>query len=95
MQPIVSDDVAAELAEVAVAEPLNGVVDLAGPEPIRMDELVRRFLRSHGDDRQVIADANARYFGIEVNDQSLIPTGPSRNGATRFDEWLSRRVPQP
>lgn len=90
MQPIVSDDVAAELAHVAEAEPLNATVDLAGPEPIRMDELVRRFLRSHGDDRQVVADASARYFGVEVNDQSLAPNGPSRIGPTRFDDWLSQ-----
>ncbi len=93
MQPIVSDDVAAELANVAEAEPLNAVVDLAGPEVICMDELVRRFLRSHRDDRQVITDANARYYGVEVNDQSLVPAGPSRVGSTRFDEWLSHGAP--
>jgi uncharacterized protein YbjT (DUF2867 family) len=89
MQPIVSDDVAAELADVAEAVPLNGTVDLEGPEPIRMDELVRRFLRSHGDERKVVADANARYYGIQVNDESLVPAGPSRTGPTRFDDWLS------
>src|SRR6516165_5132142 len=66
MQPILSDDIAAELANVAEAEPLNEVVDLAGPEPIRMDELVRRFLRANHDPRQVITDADARYFGIQV-----------------------------
>jgi uncharacterized protein YbjT (DUF2867 family) len=94
MQPIVSDDVAAELADVAEAEPLNGTVDLEGPEPIRMDELVRRFLHSRGDNRQVVADADARYYGIKVNDQSLVPAGPSRIRATRFEEWLSHGVPQ-
>ena len=94
MQPILSDDIAAELADVAEAEPLNGVVDLAGPELIRMDELVRRFLRANHDPRQVITDANARYFGIQVNDQSLVPGGPSRIGPTRFEEWLSHGVPQ-
>jgi uncharacterized protein YbjT (DUF2867 family) len=94
MQPIVSNDVAAELANVAEAEPLIGTVDLEGPEPIRMDELVRRFLRSHGDDRQVITDANACYYGIKVNDQSLVPAGPSRIGPTRFEEWLSHEVTQ-
>src|SRR5262249_25679469 len=95
MQSILSDDVAAELANVAEAEPLNGVVDLAGPEPIRMDELVRRFLRSRGDDRPVMTDAVARYFGVEVNDQSLVPAGSARIGPMRFDDWLSRGVPQP
>jgi uncharacterized protein YbjT (DUF2867 family) len=94
MQPIVSDDVAAELTNVAEAEPLNGVVDLAGPEPIRMDELVRRFLRAKNDARQVVTDAAAGYFGTPVNDQSLVPIGPSRTGPTRFDEWLSHSVPQ-
>jgi uncharacterized protein YbjT (DUF2867 family) len=94
MQPIVSDDVAAELADVAEAEPLNGTVDLEGPEPIRMDELVRRFLHSRGDNRQVVADTNARYYGLKVNDQSLVPTGPSRTGPTRFEEWLSHGVAQ-
>lgn len=92
MQPILSDDVAAELANVAEAAPLNGLVDLAGPEPIPMDELVRRFLRASGDARQVVTDASARYFGVEVNDQSLSPIGPSRIAPTRFDEWLSHSV---
>src|SRR5688572_15592067 len=71
MQPIVSDDVAAALADVAVAQPLNGTVDLAGPDPIRMDELVRRLLVASRDPRQVITDPQAGYFGTPVNDQSL------------------------
>jgi UDP:flavonoid glycosyltransferase YjiC (YdhE family) len=54
-----------------------------------MDELVRRFLLARGDKRQVVADANARYYGLKVNDQSLVPAGPSRIGPTRFEEWLS------
>src|SRR5271165_2359665 len=70
MQPIVSDDVAAALADVAIAEPLNDTVEVAGPEPIRMDELVRRFLSAKGDPRKVITDVRALYYGIEVNDQS-------------------------
>src|ERR1041385_3237789 len=71
MQPIVSDDVAAVVAEAALAEPLNGTVELAGPEPIRQDELVRRFLKATGDGRTVITDPKALYYGIAVNDQSL------------------------
>lgn len=94
MQPIVSDDVAAELAHVAVDEPMNGTVDLAGPEPIRMDELIRQFLLANDDPRKVVTDVNARYYGIAVNDLSLVPTGPSRIGPTRFEEWLSHCVPQ-
>src|SRR5881275_2425557 len=73
MQPIVSDDVAAALARVAVDGPLNRMVELAGPEPIRQDELVRRYLAASKDPREVITDVHARYFGTEVNDQSLTP----------------------
>ena len=90
MQPIVSDDVAAALSDVAIAEPLNDTVEVAGPEPIRMDELVRRFLSAKGDPRKVITDVRALYYGIEVNDQSLVPGDNPRLGPTRFSEWLAR-----
>jgi uncharacterized protein YbjT (DUF2867 family) len=91
MQPIVSDDVAAALAVVAVDTPLNGTIELAGPERIRMDELVRRFLKANGDARQVITDVNALYFGTKVDDHSLTPgdRDPARIGPTRFEDWLS------
>ena len=92
MQPIAADDVAAILADVAVGEPLNGMVEMAGPEPIRMDELVRRYLTATRDARTVITDPNARYYGIEVNDQSLTPGDNPRIGPTRFEEWLRRSV---
>jgi uncharacterized protein YbjT (DUF2867 family) len=94
MQPIVSDDVAAALADVAVEEPLNGTVELAGPEPIRMDELVRRFLSANRDARQVTTDVHAGYFGTAVNDQSLTPGDNPRIGPTRFEDWLTHFVPQ-
>jgi uncharacterized protein YbjT (DUF2867 family) len=94
VQPVVSDDVAAALADVAVEEPLNGTVELAGPEPIRLDELVRRFLSATRDARKVTTDVHARYFGIEVNDQSLTPGDNPRIGPTRFEDWLSRSIPQ-
>src|SRR5712692_4442840 len=71
VQPVVSDDVAAALADVAVGEPVNGTIELAGPEPIRLDELVRRFLSANRDARKVTTDVHALYFGIELNDQSL------------------------
>lgn len=92
MQPIVSDDVAAALADVAIAEPLNGTVDLAGPEPIRMDELVRQFLLAHQNARQVITDPQATYFGTPVNDRSLTPGERPLIGPTRFADWLSRSL---
>jgi uncharacterized protein YbjT (DUF2867 family) len=88
MQPIVSDDVAAALARVAAEGPLDRVVELAGPEAIRQDELVRRYLAASKDPREVITDAHARYFGTEVNDQSLTPGENPMLGTTRFDDWL-------
>jgi uncharacterized protein YbjT (DUF2867 family) len=94
VQPVVSDDVAAALADVAVGEPMNGTVELAGPEPIRLDELVRRFLSANRDPRKVTTDVHARYFGIELNDQSLTPGENPRIGPTRFEDWLSRSIPQ-
>lgn len=90
MQPVVSDDVAATLADVAIAEPVNGTIELAGPEPIRMDELVRRFLSASQDTRQVVTDPRARYFGTAVDDQSLTPGDNPRLGPTRFADWMSR-----
>jgi uncharacterized protein YbjT (DUF2867 family) len=94
MQPIVSDDVAAALADVAVGKPINGTVEVAGPEQIRQDDLVRQFLSATGDARKVIADVHARYYGLEVNDQSLVPGHNPRLGSSHFAEWLSRATPQ-
>jgi uncharacterized protein YbjT (DUF2867 family) len=94
IQPIVSDDVAAALAEVTLGAPVNGTIEIAGPERLGLDELVRRFLRAKQDARQVVTDVHARYFGIELNDQSLTPGDNPRIGPTRFDDWLSRSVAQ-
>jgi len=94
MQPIVSDDVAAALAEVAISEPIKGMIEIAGPEQIRQDELVRQFLSATGDARKVITDPNARYYGIGVNDQSLVPGDYPRLGSTHFAEWLSHSTPR-
>jgi uncharacterized protein YbjT (DUF2867 family) len=90
MQPIASEDVASALADIAVQEPLNGTLELAGPEPIRMDELVQRFLTARHDARRVTTDVQALYYGIKVNDQSLTPGDHPRIGPTRFQEWLNR-----
>jgi len=89
MQPIVSDDVAAVVANVALAEPLNDIVETAGPDPIRQDELVRQFLKATGDPRKVVTDVRALYYGIEVNDQSLVPGDNPRLGPTHFKDWLA------
>ncbi len=88
MQPIAADDVAAVVADVALAEPLNGTVELAGPELIHQDDLVRQFLSATGDARTVISDPQALYYGIAVNDQSLTPGAHPRLGSTRFEDWL-------
>ena len=94
MQPIAADDVATAVAAVALAEPLNGTVEVAGPEPIRQDDLVRRFLNATGDARTVITDPKAHYYGVAVNDQSLTPGDHPRLGQTRFEDWLRRSMPQ-
>jgi uncharacterized protein YbjT (DUF2867 family)/quercetin dioxygenase-like cupin family protein len=94
MQPMASDDVAAAVAEVALSQPVNGMVEIAGPDQIRQDELVRQYLRATGDARKVVTDDKAGYFGIAVNDQSLVPGDNPRLGPTHYQEWLSRTTPQ-
>jgi uncharacterized protein YbjT (DUF2867 family) len=93
-QPIAADNVAAALTGFALAEPLNGTVEIAGPEPIRMDEFARRFLSATRDPRKVTADAHAQYFGTELNDQSLTPGANARLAPMRFEEWLTRSTVQ-
>lgn len=94
LQPIASDDVAAAVAEATLGAPVNGVIEIAGPERIPLDELARRYLRAAKDPRQVVADAHARYFGTELNDQSLTPGDNPRLGSIRFEDWLSRASPK-
>jgi uncharacterized protein YbjT (DUF2867 family) len=90
VQPEAADDVASTLADVAVGAPLNDTVELAGPEAFRLDELARRLLNANDDPRQVTADVHARYFGVELDDQSLIPGDDARIAPTRFEDWLSQ-----
>jgi uncharacterized protein YbjT (DUF2867 family) len=90
VQPEAADDVAAALADVAVSAPVNGTVELAGPERFRLDELARRVLRAHNDPRRVMADVHARYFDAELDDHSLIPGDNPRIAPTRFADWLSQ-----
>ena len=92
VQPEAADDVAAALAEVAVSAPVNGVVELAGPEQFRLDELAQRVLRANNDSRPVTADVHARYFGAELDDHSLTPGSDARIAPTRFEDWLSQSV---
>jgi len=94
MQPLAADDVVSALADVAVKPPLNGTIDVAGPEALGIDELVRRFFRAKGDPRQVQGDAEARYFGAKVDERSLRSDAHPRIGATRFEEWLRQGSPR-
>ena len=89
-QPIAADDVAAIVAEVALAAPRNGIVEIAGPERAPFDEIVARYLKAVGDPRQVVSDPEARYFGGRVEERSLVPLGEARLGRIGFDEWLRR-----
>jgi uncharacterized protein YbjT (DUF2867 family) len=89
-QPMAGADVASGVARVAVEAPLNGTVEIAGPEPFRLDELVRRRLAELNDPREVITDPNARYSGAKVDERTLVPGEGVRLGETSFEKWLSQ-----
>jgi uncharacterized protein YbjT (DUF2867 family) len=89
-QPIASDDVAAFVADVALAAPRNGIVEIAGPERAPFNDIVARYLKAVGDPRQVVRDPEARYWGGRVEEQSLVPLGEARLGRIGFDEWFRR-----
>lgn len=90
IQPIAADDVSAVLADLAVGAPLNGTLEVGGPDRFPLDDLARKFLAARGDKRQVVADVHARYFGSELDDRSLVTSDNSRIAATRFQNWLNR-----
>jgi uncharacterized protein YbjT (DUF2867 family) len=94
MQPMAADDVAAAVAEAALGEPVNGMIEVAGPDQIRQDELVRQYLSATGDPRKAVTDDKPLYYGIEVNDQSLMPGDGARLGKTHYKDWLSRSSAQ-
>ena len=89
-QPMAADDVASALATVAVGAPVNGTVEIAGPEQFRVDELVRRRLAAINDHREIIADPNAPYGGATVSERTLLPGNNARIGPTRFETWLGQ-----
>jgi uncharacterized protein YbjT (DUF2867 family) len=89
-QPIAADDVAAAVADAALAAPRNGIVEIAGPEPAPFDEIIARYLKAIGDPREVVRDTEARYFGGRVEERSLVPLGEARLGRIGLDEWLRR-----
>jgi len=89
-QPIAADDVAPLVAEVALAAPRGGIVEIAGPERAPFNEIVARYLKAVGDPREVVRDPEARYFGGRVEEHSLVPLGEARLGRIGLDEWLRR-----
>ena len=94
IQPMAADDVAEAVAGVAVGAPLNGMVEVAGPQQFRFAELIRQGLAARDDSRTVVVDPHARYFGAELGERSLIPAGDTRLGEIRFEEWLRQAVLQ-
>ncbi|MGQ5259838.1 SDR family oxidoreductase [Micromonospora sp. ZYX-F-536] len=90
IQPMAADDVAAAVAEVTVGAPMNGAVDIAGPEQFRLDELGRSVLAAQSDPRSVVTDPEARYFGAKLGERSLVPAGDARVADTNLDEWRAQ-----
>ena len=90
IQPVAADEVAAAVGRAAAGAPVNGVVEVAGPETFRLEELIRQDLRARDDPRHVVSDPGARYFGAALDDGDLLAGEPARLGETRFEDWLSR-----
>jgi uncharacterized protein YbjT (DUF2867 family) len=93
-QPMAADDVAVAVERIAVGKPVNGVVEVAGPEPFRFNALIQRWLEAHNDPRTVVADPSARYYGTLLSERSLVPAGGAQLGAIRFEDWLGQPVSQ-
>ena len=93
-QPMAADDVASALAGIAISSPVNGTVEIGGPEQFHLDELVRRDLAARKDPREVVSDPQARYFGIAVSEKTLVPDDNARLEETRFEDWLSHATKQ-
>jgi len=88
IRPMAADDVASAVGRIAVGAPVNGTVEVAGPEQFRLDELIRRGLSANNDPREVVADPQARYFGARLSERTLVPGDDARLGETRFEDWL-------
>ena len=94
IQPMAADDVASAVARIATNPPVNGTVEIGGPEQFRLDELARRFLAARSDPRQVISDTHGRYYGIEVSERALVPDNHAQLSETRFETWLAQSASQ-
>jgi uncharacterized protein YbjT (DUF2867 family) len=92
IQPMAADDVASAVGRIATGAPVNGTVEIGGPEKFRLDELVRQGLAAHKDPREVVADPKARYSGVELSERTLVPGDDARLGETRFETWLTQSV---
>jgi uncharacterized protein YbjT (DUF2867 family) len=90
IQPMAADDVASAVGRIAVGPPINGTVEVGGPEQFRLDELIRHGLASRKDPRKVVADPQARYYGIKLTERELVPENSASLGKIRFDEWLAK-----
>jgi uncharacterized protein YbjT (DUF2867 family) len=90
IQPMAADDVASAVGRVATGSPINGTIEVGGPEKFRLDELVRRGLAAWKDPREIVADPHARYYGLELSENTLVPGDDARLGETRFETWLTR-----
>ncbi len=95
MQPILSDDVADALADLVLGEPRTDIVEIAGPEPIKIADAVTKYLRQIGDNREIVVDNQTRYFGALLDDTTLMPAAGVRLGAVAFSEWVKTATPPP
>ncbi len=93
IQPIAADDVAAAVCEISQRPPADGVIEIAGPEQFRLDQLIRQGLSAKGDPRTVVADPEARYFDAELQERTLLPTNAVHLGEIRFNDWLAQPAP--
>jgi uncharacterized protein YbjT (DUF2867 family) len=94
IQPMAADDVALAVETIAVGKPVNGIVEVAGPEQFRLTEFIQQGLDAQNDPREVVADPKARYFGAVLSERTLVPAGDARLGAIRVQDWLRQPVPQ-
>jgi uncharacterized protein YbjT (DUF2867 family) len=92
IQPMAADDVASAVGRVATGSPVNGIVEVGGPEQFRLDELIRQGLAAYKDPRRVVADPQATYYGVKLTDRELVPESNATLGKIRFDEWLAQPV---
>ncbi|MGB2899076.1 MAG: SDR family oxidoreductase [Candidatus Acidiferrum sp.] len=94
IQPMAADDVASAVGRIATGAPVNGTVEIGGPEKFRLDELGRQYLAANKDSREVVADAKARYYGVELSERTLLPGDDAQLGKTRFETWLNQSAPK-